>query len=119
MKVACVLYGEILAPVVAAQTLPLLAELRRRGHEVALVALTSPRRLLRPSRYAAALDAARAVVEGGLRVLTHPPRRLPPPGRWRLPSSRRSSWEPMSGGRFRRWSPTASSLSSRSSSSTS
>ena len=44
MRVALVLYGEILSPVVASQTLPLARTLRHRGHEVRLFVFTSPRR---------------------------------------------------------------------------
>jgi glycosyltransferase involved in cell wall biosynthesis len=76
MRIAHVLYGEILAPVVRSQTFPLVRRLRERGHEVLLVALTSPRRLLAPKRYADAVAAAREAADGNLRLLTHSPRHL-------------------------------------------
>ncbi len=74
MRIAHLVYGEILAPVVRAQTFPLLRGLREMGHETHLVVLTSPRRILAPGRYRESLrEAARASGER-LTVLTHPPR---------------------------------------------
>jgi glycosyltransferase involved in cell wall biosynthesis len=69
-----VLYGEILSPVVRSQTFPLLRSLAETGHEVRLVAITSPRRWISPGRYRAALAAARDAARGNVTVLTHAPR---------------------------------------------
>jgi len=74
MRLAIVLYGEVLSPVVRSQTFPLVRRLVLRGHDVMLVAITSPRRWLRPRRYRETLSAARAAAGGRLTVLTHAPR---------------------------------------------
>ena len=74
MRIAVVVYGEIIAPVVRSQTFPLLAELRRAGHDPHLVVFTSPRRVIAPGRWRDALDAARTAAGGNLVVATHLPR---------------------------------------------
>lgn len=77
MRLAYVLYGELLAPVVASQAFPLLAGLRERGHDVCLVAVASPRRFLERDRYARALTLAEEAA-GEVRVITHAPRHMVP-----------------------------------------
>ncbi len=77
MKIAHLIHGEILAPAVHSQTFPLLRGVRDAGHEVHLVVLTSPRRLVAPGRWRLALREAGSAAGGRLTVLTHAPRLMP------------------------------------------
>lgn len=74
--IVTVVYAEITAPVVHAQTLPLLEEFRKQGRRVDSVAFTSPRARVMPSQIAAhkrALRALGAAIDGDPVRITHPP----------------------------------------------
>jgi hypothetical protein len=75
--IVSVLYAEATAPVVAAQTLPLLAAMRDRGERVDAVIFASPRRLFVPGDFVAhrrAFGSFTATIGRPPAVLTHRPR---------------------------------------------
>jgi hypothetical protein len=75
--IVSVIYAEVTAPVVEAQSLPLLAALRDRGERVDAVVFASPRRLFVPRDWLAhrrALGLLQSTLGARPAVLTHPPR---------------------------------------------
>lgn len=75
--IVSVLYAEVTAPVVEAQTLPLLSAMRDRGERVDAVIFASPRRLFMPRDFAVhrrAFGLFTATLGHPPAVLTHPPR---------------------------------------------
>jgi len=63
VPIVFVIYAELTAPVVRAQTMPLVAALREAGRRVDAATFTSPRRLVLPSAWATHHDAYRALAD--------------------------------------------------------